>query len=74
MSDSIDARLRELAGLSAAYLDADEGRRDMERCARAARRSEIIDMSASAIDARLRELASLSRLCASLRATAKTRG
>jgi hypothetical protein len=71
MSDSIDSRLREVARLSAAYLDSDEGRRDMERRAREARRTEAIDMSASAIDARLRQLARLSQLCRSLGAAAR---
>jgi hypothetical protein len=71
MSDSIDARLREVARLSAAYLDSDEGRRDMERRAREARRTELVDMTASAIDARLRELAKLSQLCRSLGAAVR---
>lgn len=66
--DDVDQRLRELARLSAEWLDGDEGRRDMARRARQARADAAVDMSAAAVDARLRELADLSALCQSLRA------
>jgi len=62
----VDASLRELARLSAIELDSEEGRREMARRAREARRKAFVDMGAEAIDARIRELAELSALCASL--------
>lgn len=64
--DSVDARLRALAQLSREYFDSAEGRRDMEKRVREARRAAVVDMSAEAVDARLRELSEMSRLCASL--------
>jgi hypothetical protein len=66
MRDAIDERLRECARLSALAMDSDEGRRDMKRRAREARRSAVVDMSADAIDARIRECSALSALCGSL--------
>lgn len=66
MRDAIDERLRECARLSALAMDSDEGRRDMARRAREARRTAVIDMSTEAVDARLRECAELSALCRSL--------
>lgn len=62
----VDARIRELARLSAIELDSPEGRRDMARRAREARRMALVDMGPRAIDSRIRELAELSALCASL--------
>lgn len=65
MSD-VDARLREMARLSARWRDSEEGRAWSAREARRARREAIVDMSPSAIDRRLRALASVSRLAIDL--------
>lgn len=62
----VAGRLRELSRLSAAALDTEEGRRDMARRARLARRRAVVDMSGRGVAARIRELASVSQLCASL--------
>lgn len=69
--DDVDARIRECARLSALALDTPEGRENMARRAREARRTAVIDMSADAIDARLREVAELSALCRSLAAAGR---
>lgn len=70
----VDARILELARLSAAEQARPEVRREMAARAREARRTALVDMGSSTVDARIRELAQLSALCRSLGATSRSRG